>query len=80
MVRTEAPAEGESRRTTATPRDLQQPRQSSTLLLVPGGKCATVMDSPVSSASLCNSVFHRRTRAPLLPPQSAVIRIWRAVS
>jgi hypothetical protein len=33
---------------------------------LPGGKCATVMDNLVCSASAYNSVFHRRTRAPLL--------------
>src|SRR6195256_5991657 len=33
MVRTEAPAISESRRTTATPQDLKPPRQSSTLLV-----------------------------------------------
>ena len=42
-------------------------------LLVPGGKWATVTDSPVSSAKPCHSRFHSRTRTPLLPPQSAVI-------
>src|ERR1700737_5213139 len=42
-------------------------------LLVPGGKWQTVISSPVSSASLCSSSFQRRTLAPLLPPESAVI-------
>jgi hypothetical protein len=28
---------------------------------------------PVSSANFCSSTFHSRTRAPLEPPQSAVI-------
>src|SRR3954453_19485732 len=42
-------------------------------LLVPGGRWATVTDSPVSSAKPCNSRFHSRTRTPLRPPQSAVI-------
>ena len=42
-------------------------------LLVPGGKCATVISSPIWSASACSSVFHSRTRTPLLLPQSAVI-------
>src|ERR1700681_3358327 len=32
------------------------------------------MERPVSLASFCSSTFHKRTRAPLLPPQSAVIR------
>src|SRR4029453_9226365 len=40
-------------------------------LLVPGGRCATVTARPVSSAKRCSSRFHSRTRAPLLPPQSA---------
>src|ERR1017187_10385353 len=31
------------------------------------------MRRPVSSASFCNSTFHNRRRAPLLPPESAVI-------
>ena len=42
-------------------------------LLVPGGKWQTEISSPVSSASFCNSHFHSLTRAPLLPPESAVI-------
>ncbi len=42
-------------------------------LLAPGGRCATVIDNPVRSASVCSSVFHSRTRAPLLSPQSVVI-------
>src|SRR3954465_5173620 len=42
-------------------------------LLVPGGRCATVTARPVSSAKRCSSRFHSRTRAPLLPPQSAVM-------
>jgi hypothetical protein len=28
---------------------------------------------PVSSASLCNSIFHSRTRVPFEPPPSAMI-------
>ncbi len=32
------------------------------------------ISSPVSSASFCNSSFHNRTRDPLLPPLSAVIK------
>jgi hypothetical protein len=43
-------------------------------LLVPGGKWLTEISSLVSSASFCNSSFHNRTRDPLLPPPSAVIR------
>jgi hypothetical protein len=31
------------------------------------------MAMPSSSASRCNSHFHKRTREPLLPPSSAVI-------
>ena len=42
-------------------------------LLVPGGKWQTEIFSPVSSANCCNSHFHSLTRAPLLPPESAVI-------
>src|SRR3954451_17325269 len=41
----------------------------------PCGRWATVIASPVWSASVCSSAFHSRTRARLLPPQSAVIRI-----
>ena len=43
-------------------------------LLVPGGRWFTVMAIPSSSANTCNSRFHKRTRLPLLPPQSALIR------
>ena len=42
-------------------------------LLVPGGKWQTEISRPVSSASCCSSHFQSRTRAPLLPPESAVI-------
>src|SRR5271157_1759000 len=42
-------------------------------LLVPGGKWQTEISSPVSSANCCNSHLHNRTRAPLLPPESAAI-------
>ena len=42
-------------------------------LLVPGGKWQTLIGRPVWSASRCSSVFHRRVRLPLEPPQSAVI-------
>jgi len=42
-------------------------------LLVPGGRWATVTARLVSLAKRCNSRFQRRTRAPLLPPQSAVM-------
>src|SRR5207245_6797487 len=44
-------------------------------LLVPGGKWHTEMLSPISSASRCNSTFHRRQRLPFEPPPSAVISI-----
>src|SRR5258708_33488672 len=43
-------------------------------LLVPGGKWQTEISSPISSASFCSSHFHSLTRAPLLPPESAVIK------
>ena len=43
-------------------------------LLVAGGKWQTVMANPVSSASCCTSHFHKRTRDPLLPPSSALIK------
>jgi hypothetical protein len=42
-------------------------------LLVPGGERHTDISSPVSSTSFYSSHFHNRTRAPLLPPESAVI-------
>jgi hypothetical protein len=42
-------------------------------LLVPGGKWQTEISSPVSSERCCNSHFQSLTRAPLLPPESAVI-------
>src|SRR5271166_2454684 len=42
-------------------------------LLVPGGRWQTVMGKRNSLAKLCSSIFHRRTRWPLLPPPSAVI-------
>src|SRR5262249_61937033 len=42
-------------------------------LLVPGGKCETWIVRWRALASRCSSVFHRRTRLPLLPPPSAVI-------
>ena len=38
------------------------PRQSPTLLLVPGGRWQTVMASPVSAASAASSTFQARTR------------------
>ena len=47
-------------------------------LLAPGGRWHTVISMPSSSASFCNSIFHRRMREPLLPPPSAIIRILRA--
>jgi hypothetical protein len=40
---------------------------------VPGGKWQTEICSPVSSASFCSAVFHRRVRLPFDSPQSAVI-------
>src|SRR4051794_28908361 len=40
---------------------------------VPGGKWHTEIVSPVSSAKVCSSRFHNRSRTPLEPPQSAVI-------
>src|SRR5215212_178599 len=49
-------------------------------LLVPGGKWLTIISIPVSSASNCNSFFHSRLLALLLPPPSAVISIFFAVS
>src|SRR5215467_3218195 len=42
-------------------------------LLVPGGRWATVMFSPVSLARRWSSRFHSLTVGPLLPPQSAVM-------
>lgn len=42
-------------------------------LLVPGGKWQTLTFSPVEVASFWSSHFHRRLRALLLPPESAVI-------
>lgn len=44
--------------------------------LVPfeGARRQTVMGTPSLLASACSSTFHRRTRCPLLPPPSAVIR------
>jgi hypothetical protein len=47
-------------------------------LLVPGGKWQTVILRPVRFASCWSSHFHRRTRAPLLPPASAVMSSERA--
>ena len=52
---------------------LQRPRHTSTLLLVPGGRWATVIVRPVSLARRCNSRFHSLSWGPLLPPQSAVM-------
>ena len=40
---------------------------------VPGGKWQTVMVSPVSVANRCISRFHKRLRAALEPPPSAVM-------
>src|SRR5712692_6015399 len=58
---------------------MNENRRCSTLfhLLVPGGKWHTERDRPVSSANVCSSHFQRRSRTPLLPPPSAVMRIWR---
>ncbi len=53
-------------------------REEAMLDLVPfagaGGRWQTVMGMASSSAKACSSRFHKRTRTPLLPPQSAVIR------
>src|SRR5215469_18907439 len=43
-------------------------------LLVPGGKCNTVIPVPSPSAKICSSAFHNLMRYPLLPPLSAVIK------
>jgi hypothetical protein len=40
-------------------------------LKVPGGKCATVISSPVSLANLASSTFYALIRWPLDPPASA---------
>src|SRR5438552_15862751 len=40
---------------------------------VPGGKWHTSTSSPVSSTNFCSSIFHRRGRLPVEPPQSAGI-------
>jgi hypothetical protein len=47
-------------------------------LLVPGGKWQVVMVRPVRLASCCSSHFQSRSRAPLLPPASAVMSSERA--
>src|SRR6266702_653450 len=47
-------------------------------LLVPGGRCATVMSRPASAANAASPVFHSRSREPLDPPESAVISRRRA--
>ena len=54
---------------------IKENKRCSTLfhLLVPGGKWQTEISRPVSSANCCYSHFHSLTRAPLLPPESAVI-------
>jgi len=44
-------------------------------LLVPGGKWHTDITQCGLIANFCNSNFHSRSRQPLLPPPSAVIRI-----
>jgi hypothetical protein len=44
-------------------------------LLVPGGKCDTLSVFPNSFDNSCSLVFHSFTRAPLLPPESAVMYI-----
>ena len=49
------------------------PRQSPTLLLVPGGRWHTVTIRPVAAANSASSVFHCRVRYPLEPPPSALI-------
>jgi hypothetical protein len=38
-----------------------------------GRQVAYVIEMPSSFASFCSSIFHNRTREPLLPPPSAVI-------
>jgi hypothetical protein len=47
-------------------------------LLVPGEKWQVVIVRPVRGANCCSSHFHRRSRAPLLPPASAVMSRERA--
>src|SRR5260370_33357565 len=47
-------------------------------LLVPGGKGLVVMGLPVRLGNCCGFHFHSRSRAPLLPPASAVISSERA--
>jgi hypothetical protein len=39
-------------------------------LLVPGGRCGTVMSRPASAANPASPVFHSRSREPLDPPES----------
>ena len=72
----EAPATGESRRRnchssgpTATASVVNSTAEYQAADAPP--RWTARFDRPVS----CNSRFHRRTRAPLLPPQSAVIRM-----
>src|SRR6266699_1393044 len=47
-------------------------------LLVPGGRCATVMSRPASAANAASPVFRSRSREPSDPPESAVISRRRA--
>ena len=49
------------------------PRQSLDSTAGPGWQVATVIGQAGSLAKRCSSRFHRRTRTPLLPPQSAVM-------
>ena len=46
---------------------------TSASVLAPGGRWVTATSRPVSLAKSCNSRIHSLTRAPLLPPQSAVM-------
>jgi len=46
-------------------------------LLVPGGRCSTVISRSVSVAKLASSVFYSRSRLPLDPPELAVFSTCR---
>jgi len=61
---------GECRLTCFVSWRMNEKRRCSILfhLLVPGGKWHTVTGTPSSSASFWSSIFHNRTREPLLPP------------
>ena len=43
-------------------------------VLVPGGRWLTALRRPVASASRCSAACHRRARALVRPPPSAVMR------